>query len=213
MSSDNASRMRYMREAAGSGSRRSASDGEIGDQNEFPRVTINPGRTWPDVNAQPYRSGRPPGWSVERAEMAEALVQNVISLRPSFPMQTIQRITGMLMQMDMGSVEMLLQNDDVLNARIDDAAQALQSHRVEAHAQAHSEFPLPLNIHLDSLAVASTVKSSLSSPTLKEEEKVEEKLNDDDDPLFYEPGRPGFYALRPGKSSPARLTAFRNVGR
>lgn len=207
MNSDSATRMRFIRDSTIAANRRSASDSEMVEQDG--RLV---GRIWPDVNAQPYRSTRLPGWSVERAEMAEALMQNIIGMRPGFAMPTVQRITGMLMQLDLSTVEMLLQNDDILNARIEDAAQALQAHRTEAIAHANAEFPLPLNVRLENLS-ANVVKVSHSSPLLREEEKMEEKLNDDDDPLFYEPGRPGFYAVRPGKSSPARLTAFRNVGR
>lgn len=32
-------------------------------------------------------------------------------------------------------------------------------------------------------------------------------------PLFYQPGKPGFYSLRAGMNTPGRLNAYRNVGR
>ena len=32
-------------------------------------------------------------------------------------------------------------------------------------------------------------------------------------PLFFQPGKPGFYSLRAGVNTPGRLNAFRNVGR
>ncbi len=35
----------------------------------------------------------------------------------------------------------------------------------------------------------------------------------DNSPLFYQPGKSGFYSLRPGKTSVERLKCFRNVGR
>lgn len=43
-------------------------------------------------------------------------------------------------------------------------------------------------------------------------------IEDEDDlednaPLFWQPGKRGFYSPRPGKNSPERLNAFRNVGR
>lgn len=43
-------------------------------------------------------------------------------------------------------------------------------------------------------------------------------IDDDDDlednaPLFWQPGKRGYYTPRPGKGSPERLNAFRNVGR
>ena len=36
---------------------------------------------------------------------------------------------------------------------------------------------------------------------------------DDNAPLFYQPGKTGFYSPRPGKCSEERLNCFRNVGR
>lgn len=35
----------------------------------------------------------------------------------------------------------------------------------------------------------------------------------DNAPLFYQPGKPGYYSPRPGKNSIERLDCFRNVGR
>lgn len=47
---------------------------------------------------------------------------------------------------------------------------------------------------------------------------VDMELDDTDDgddnaPLFYQPGKRGFYSPRPGKNSEARLNCFRNIGR
>ncbi len=36
---------------------------------------------------------------------------------------------------------------------------------------------------------------------------------DDNAPLFYQPGKRGFYSPRPGKNTEARLNCFRNIGR
>lgn len=35
----------------------------------------------------------------------------------------------------------------------------------------------------------------------------------DNSPLFFQPGKPGFYSPRPGKNSAQRINCFRNVGR
>ena len=32
-------------------------------------------------------------------------------------------------------------------------------------------------------------------------------------PLFFQPGKPGFYSVRAGPPTPLRLNAYRNVGR
>ena len=36
---------------------------------------------------------------------------------------------------------------------------------------------------------------------------------EDNSPLFWQPGKRGYYALRQGKGTPERMNVFRNVGR
>lgn len=55
--------------------------------------------------------------------------------------------------------------------------------------------------------------SPLTSAPIASAEIVEEDDSEDSNPLFYQPGKRGFYSPRQGKSSPERLNAFRNVGR
>ena len=50
-------------------------------------------------------------------------------------------------------------------------------------------------------------------PTERKSEVEEEEELEDNSPLFWQPGKRGFYSPRPGKSPPERLNAFRNVGR
>ena len=50
-------------------------------------------------------------------------------------------------------------------------------------------------------------------PTERKSEVEEEEELEDNSPLFWQPGKRGFYSPRPGKSTPVRLNAFRNVGR
>lgn len=53
-------------------------------------------------------------------------------------------------------------------------------------------------------------------PPVKEntaEESVTEENIDDNMPLFYCPGKQGFYSPRQGKATYERLNAFRNTGR
>lgn len=137
-------------------------------------------------------------------------MQNLTALRPSLSVPVIQRLTGILMQLDLATVDLVLQNDDILNSRVDEAVQALQQHRPELLFLTGDISIVPLAVP-PSPPVINKPQSAVGST--KDEEKVEDKLNDDEEPLFYEPGRPGFFALRSGKYSPARLTAFRNVGR
>ena len=167
-------------------------------------------RSWPDVNAPPYRSARQTNWSHERADLAEGVFQMVTRMRPNFSLHTTQKITGMLMQLDLPALESMVHNDDLMNARVDDAVQALIAQRPDL-AYSNEFTTTALNLPIE-VTHASIIKAPITSSG-KEEEKPEEKLNDDDEPLFYEPGKPGFFALRAGRSCPARLSAFRNVGR
>lgn len=59
-------------------------------------------------------------------------------------------------------------------------------------------------------------QNSKTTPPTKEnvaEENVTEENLDDSMPLFYCPGKQGFYSPRQGKASYERLNAFRNTGR
>jgi E3 ubiquitin-protein ligase EDD1 len=56
-------------------------------------------------------------------------------------------------------------------------------------------------------------RSSPLSNSATVQETVEEDDAEDSSPLFYQPGKRGFYAPRQGKCSAERLNAFRNVGR
>ena len=124
------------------------------------------------------------------------------------------QVTGMLMQLDLSMLERVLTDADLLSARVDIAMQALVNQRgpdAVYHSAEYGILTMPSDYSFQPVPQVPTVKS----PIKEQDTGVnhDEKLNDDDEPLFYEPGRPGFYAVRPGKNSPARLTAFKNVGR
>lgn len=65
------------------------------------------------------------------------------------------------------------------------------------------------------LSLSEQHSSKPNPPTkenIAEENTIEENL-DDSMPLFYCPGKQGFYSPRQGKASYERLNAFRNTGR
>lgn len=66
------------------------------------------------------------------------------------------------------------------------------------------------------LSLSEQQHGSKATPPAKEnvtEENVTEENLDDNTPLFYCPGKQGFYSPRQGKGSYERLNAFRNTGR
>ena len=56
-------------------------------------------------------------------------------------------------------------------------------------------------------------KASPATTTPKPPEIDEEDELDDSSSLFWQPGKRGYYSPRPGKGTPERHSAFRNVGR
>ena len=56
-------------------------------------------------------------------------------------------------------------------------------------------------------------KSKRSSGTGRRVESDEEEDLEDNSPLFWQPGKRGYYAPRVGKATPERISAYRNVGR
>lgn len=56
-------------------------------------------------------------------------------------------------------------------------------------------------------------KNKKSNNVERRSDVDEEEDLEDNAPLFWQPGKRGFYSPHPGKSSPERLNAFRNVGR
>lgn len=88
-----------------------------------------------------------------------------------------------------------------------------------------------LVVHFDSIEQTERLVTShtftILTPSQQQENRkrhgstrsvVDMELEDTDDgddnaPLFYQPGKRGFYSPRPGKNTEARLNCFRNIGR
>lgn len=64
-----------------------------------------------------------------------------------------------------------------------------------------------------SKAAATAPASTGNSAPKKSLESEEWPVEADDGPLFYQPGKKGFYSPRQGRGTIERLNAFRNVGR
>jgi len=72
-------------------------------------------------------------------------------------------------------------------------------------------------LELDIFNLSSTTDSGVkrsSAPAPKRAGEADEEFDiDESRSLFWQPGKHGFYSPRPGKNTPERLNAFRNVGR
>jgi E3 ubiquitin-protein ligase EDD1 len=72
---------------------------------------------------------------------------------------------------------------------------------------------VPIFADLDVFSLSERSKRGSQGTRSGESEEVGEEAPEDNAPLFYSPGKRGFYSPRQGKATVERLNAFRNVGR
>ncbi|XP_022162662.1 E3 ubiquitin-protein ligase UBR5 isoform X4 [Myzus persicae] len=148
-------------------------------------------------------------------QLGERLYPKVVQIRPSLA----SKITGMLLELSPAQLLTLLASEEALRMRVNEAI-ALLMQTVEMSSLVDVAHPLPpadsLLEDVDLFLSLSEQQGSKPAPPAKEniaEENVTEENLDDNTPLFYCPGKQGFYSPRQGKSSYERLNAFRNTGR
>jgi len=117
----------------------------------------------------------------------------VHALRPALA----EKITGMLLELSPAQLLMLLASEDALRQKVDEAFELI-------HSQDLTSEMLDLDVF------------SLTERCAASKKKMENSILDDTEdnaPLFYSPGKRGFYTPRQGRGSYERMNAFRNVGR
>nr|KAG5701108.1 hypothetical protein BaRGS_002584 [Batillaria attramentaria] len=142
--------------------------------------------------------------SQHRRQLGERLYPKVRNLQPSLA----PKITGMLLELSPAQLLLLLASEESLRQRVDEAVDIIMSHGRES-----AESLLDLDIF--NLSDKSKKSGSLSGPsgsTSRAADEEEEEV-DDSTPLFWQPGKRGYYSPRSGRNTPERLNAFRNVGR
>jgi len=138
--------------------------------------------------------------SVHQQQLGDRLYPKVQALRPTFA----GKITGMLLELSPAQLLMLLASEDALRQRVDEAMELIVAHGQDLA----SEALLDLDVGLFSFT---GLKNGQGRST--EGEAETEDTGEDNAPLFYCPGRRGFYSPRQGKATFERLNAFRNTGR
>lgn len=116
-------------------------------------------------------------------QIGEVLFPKVQALRPSLA----SKITGMLLELTHAQLLLLSASEDALRLKVDEAVDLIL-------AQGRDHTPE-------------------YSPSHQDPEEAGEEAEDGAAPLFYQPGKRGFYSPRQGRPQPERLNAFRNVGR
>ncbi|XP_052085872.1 E3 ubiquitin-protein ligase UBR5-like isoform X2 [Mytilus californianus] len=134
-----------------------------------------------------------------RRQLGERLYPRVSALQASLA----PKITGMLLELSPAQLLLMLTSEETLRQRVEEAVELIQSPGRELSAEAL--------LDLDIFNLSATDKKK--KVTERRTDIDDEEDLDDSSPLFWQPGKRGFYSPRPGKNSPERLNAFRNVGR
>uniref|UniRef100_A0A8D8R3Z7 E3 ubiquitin-protein ligase hyd n=1 Tax=Cacopsylla melanoneura TaxID=428564 RepID=A0A8D8R3Z7_9HEMI len=156
--------------------------------------------------------------TVHQQQLGDRLYPRVHALRPSLA----GKITGMLLELSPAQLLMLLASDEALRQKVEEAMDILMNlsgHDLSSENQLDIDVLVSLNQSGSSdpsgSSGARSGKPSSGSSRLDPDPSDigDDTSGDDNAPLFYCPGKQGFYSPRQGKASYERLNAFRNTGR
>ncbi|XP_068628932.1 E3 ubiquitin-protein ligase hyd isoform X10 [Battus philenor] len=149
----------------------------------------------PGTEGAGYSGDRPGGHNehltLHQAQLGERLYPRVHSLHPTFA----GKITGMLLELTPAQLLVLLASEDALRQKVREAMDLIVMHPSEAI----------LDLDVFSLSERGGGAAMGAGPS--------GAAADDAAPLFYSPGKRGYYSPRQGRATSERINAFRNVGR
>ncbi|KAI4466436.1 e3 ubiquitin-protein ligase ubr5 [Holotrichia oblita] len=168
------------------------------------------------ANTSGNPSGNPPNPGTTRNEhlnshqqqLGDRLYPKVYNLHPTFA----GRITGMLLELTPAQLLLLLASEDSLRSKVENAVEMILAH---SHSQQEMASEALLDLDLFSLVDRGCSRKSAGAGRSGADGVDDAPVADEDDnaPLFYCPGKRGFYAPRQGRCTFERQNAFRNVGR
>ncbi|XP_069354271.1 E3 ubiquitin-protein ligase UBR5 isoform X7 [Maniola hyperantus] len=154
----------------------------------------------PGTEGAGYSGDRPGGHNehltLHQAQLGERLYPKVHSLHPTFA----GKITGMLLELTPAQLLVLLASEDALRQKVREAMDLIVMHPSEAI----------LDLDVFSLSERGAGGGASAGGAAGAGAAV---APDDAAPLFYSPGKRGYYSPRQGRATPERINAFRNVGR
>ncbi|XP_014221919.1 E3 ubiquitin-protein ligase hyd isoform X2 [Trichogramma pretiosum] len=136
--------------------------------------------------------------TVHQQQLGERLHPKVHNIKPGHA----DKITGMLLEMNPAQLLMLLASEEALRQKVDEAFDLINSHSQDMASEAL--------LDLDVFTITETRSNNKRKLTM---DTAMMDDSEDNAPLFYTPGKRGFYTPRQGKASYERLNVFRNVGR
>lgn len=150
-------------------------------------------------------------------QFGERLYPRVHAIHPTYA----SKITGMLVDLTPAQCMMLLASEVDLRSRVDEAVELIYRSGLNENSASAGANPgpnsgpnsAPAPSDLPDLDIFNLSKKESDNTGNETMTSTSEQVIEDNLPLFYSPGKRGFYSPIQGKSTPERLNAFRNVGR
>lgn len=149
--------------------------------------------------------------TIQLQQLGERLHPKVHQLHPG----ASQKITGMLLELPPAQLLVMIASDETLRQRTEEAMDLITFKQRANNGSVSAE-----NIDQQSSSSAASGPTAATAATGKRmnpvivlEECQPQQPLEDNAPLFYAPGKRGFYTPRQGQATYERINAFRNVGR
>jgi len=131
-------------------------------------------------------------WTSNKFKLGLSIYPKVAAIQPFHA----EKITGMLLEgLPTPQLQRIINIEEDLRLKVEEAMNILTSHSTR-DTQQNDSLPTTMNERL-----------------LTNKNALFDKQPNEYMPLFWQPDKKGVYAPRPGKYTPERLTAYRNVGR
>ncbi|ESN90470.1 hypothetical protein HELRODRAFT_71154 [Helobdella robusta] len=143
--------------------------------------------------------------SSQKKQLGEKLYPRIYALQPNLA----SKITGMLMDMGSSYLLNLLASDEQLKQRVSEIMEVIANQSRESAANDSLDGDIFNLTNSYKFCNKKNAASQIKKISVGDEESEVE----DNRPLFWQPGKKGYYSPRPGRNTAERLNAYRNVGR
>lgn len=143
-------------------------------------------------------------WTPSKIKLGVNIYPKVAAIQPFHA----EKITGMLLEgLPTPQLQRIINIEEDLRVKVEEAMSILTSHSTRDTQQND-----PLTSTTTTTTTATT-GPAMNERSLTNKNSLFDKQPNEYAPLFWQPDKKGVYAPRPGKYTPERLTAYRNVGR
>jgi len=127
-------------------------------------------------------------WTPNKIKIGLSIYPKIAAIQPIYA----EKITGMLLEgLPTQQLHRIVNIEEELRSKIDEAMNILTSREIQQN----------------------DLSASINERFLNNKNSLYDKQLNEYTPLFWQPDKKGVYAPRPGKNTPERLTAYRNIGR